>query len=1098
MSEMIGNVRYALVTLLLCFCASVQAQTVRGNVKDDIGEGIIGATIMEYGTKNGTVTDMEGNFTIALKGKSKKLVITYVGMDELTVDVKKDSVVNVVMKNNTTLNDVVVIGYQTVRKKDLTGAVANINSKQLKDIPVTSASEALTGKMAGVNVVTTEGSPDAEIKIRVRGGGSLSQDNSPLYIVDGFEVASISDIAPTEIESIDVLKDASSTAIYGARGANGVIIITTKSAKSGANKFKVDLGASWGFKKATKYNKVLSPYDFAYYQYELESGTNKSDYVSAYGAFKDLDIWKSREGNDFQDDIFGRTGNQQMYNLNIAGSTKKLAYSLAYANNNENSIMYGSGYVKHNINGKLKYDITKNIFFDINARISHTKLEGLSGGADTNESNASNSIVANSTRFRPVTEITTGGDDDADLTKVKNPYERIVATDKVKKTLNQSYSAGLSWLPIQKLTLRTQWQYGVKNGDSEQIWLGDAVSNSKYGSNGQPQALVGSDKTWTWSNANTATYENREIAGGRDALTVLIGEENKSSRLKRYEDVYVAYAGGLGFEDIRGDYNRSSTHYSSIEGIAAKENMLSFFGRVNYTMADKYLATLTMRADGSSLFGENNKWGYFPSAAFAWRMSEENFLKNSKAISNLKLRLSFGTAGNNRIPSGIQYTAWSMADSGSKYPWFDENRSNMMEIGSTKNNANLKWETTITRNFGIDFGFLRGRISGSIDAYWNTTKDLLMRTEIPGSSGYNYQYQNFGQTSNKGVELQLMATIVSAKNFTLNFSGNIAYNKNTIDKLNTTSEWQSSNWGAASVYEDYRVVEGGSLGEIWGYKMNGYFTCWTPNNTNGDLRLVNGKWLPVIDKATGATTDPSADGVDKSYTIFGGTLYPGCPKVETNADGSVKKQKLGNTIAPVTGGFGFNGTFLTNFDFNVFCNFSLNNKIVNGTKLALSYYRDSAKKYNLNNDFAIGNRYTWIDPETGMNLGRPHNSTVTYYRTADGVGDRLNEINANAEYWNPCAATAMQLTDYAVEDASFLRLQQVTLGYSLSKNVLKKCFLTSVRFYVTGYNLCCLTKYTGNDPEVDTSSKKNQMCPGVDYASYPKSRSVIFGLNVSF
>lgn len=1097
MSEKIEKVRYALLALLLCFCASVQAQTVRGNVKDETGEGVIGATVVEQGTKNGTVTDVDGNFTISLTGKSKKLILTYVGMEDLTVDVKKDSVVSVVMKNNATLDDVVVIGYQTVRKRDLTGAVANINSKQLKDIPVTSASEALTGKMAGVNVVTTEGSPDADIKIRVRGGGSLSQDNSPLYIVDGFEVASISDIAPTEIESIDVLKDASSTAIYGARGANGVIIITTKSAKTGSNKFKIDLGASWGFKKATKHNKVMSPYDFAYYQYELESGTQKGDYVSAYGGFKDLDIWKSREGNDFQDKIFGRNGNQQMYNVNLAGSTKKLAYSLAYANNSENSIMYGSGYVKNNINGKLTYDITKNVIFDINARISHTKLEGLSGGADTNETNASNSIVANSTRFRPVTEISTG-DDDADLSKVKNPYERLVATDKVKNTLNQSYSAGLSWKPMTKLTLRTQWQYGVKNGDTDQIWLGDAVSNSKYGSNGQPQVLDESDKTWTWSNSNTVTYDDRKLHGGRDALTILVGEENKSSRLKRYSDVYVAFPSGLGFDDIKNDYTRGSTHYSSIKGIAAKENLLSFFGRINYTIADKYLATFTMRADGSSLFGENNKWGYFPSAALAWRISEEKFLKDSKAISNLKLRVSFGTAGNNRIPSGIQYTAWTMAESGSKYPWFDGNRSEMMEIEDTKNNANLKWETTITRNVGLDFGFLKGRITGSIDAYWNTTKDLLMKTEIPGSTGYNYQYQNFGQTSNKGVELQLMATIVDAKNFTLSFSGNMAYNKNTIDKLNTKTEWASSNWGAASVYEDFRVVEGGSLGEIWGYKMNGYYTCWTPDNHAGDLRHVNGKWLPVINKETGETADPSANGVNKSYTIFGGTLYPGCPKVETNEDGSVKKQKLGNTIAPVTGGFGFNGSFLKNFDFNVFCNFSLNNKIVNGTKLALSYYRDSAKKYNLNEDFSVGNRYTWIDPETGMNLGRPHNSTIAYYKTEDGLAKRLNEINANAEYWNPCAATAMQLTDYAVEDASFLRLQQVTLGYSLSKNVLKKCFLSAVRFYVTGYNLYCWTKYTGNDPEVDTSSKKNQMCPGVDYASYPKSRSVVFGVNVSF
>ena len=312
MSEKINNVRYAIFALLLCFCVSAQAQTVRGNVKDDTGEGAIGATVMELGAKNATVTDMDGNFSLKLKGKTKKLIITYVGMEDFVVDVNKDSVVNVTMKSNATLNDVVVIGYQTVRERDLTGAVANVNSKQLKDIPVTSASEALTGKMAGVNVTTTEGSPDADIKIRVRGGGSLSQDNSPLYIVDGFEVSSISDIAPTEIESIDVLKDASSTAIYGARGANGVIISATKSSKTGSNKFKVDLGASWGFKKATKYNKVMSPYDFAYYQYELESGTEKSDYISAYGTYGDLDIWKSREGNDFQDQIFGRTGNPQM------------------------------------------------------------------------------------------------------------------------------------------------------------------------------------------------------------------------------------------------------------------------------------------------------------------------------------------------------------------------------------------------------------------------------------------------------------------------------------------------------------------------------------------------------------------------------------------------------------------------------------------------------------------------------------------------------------------------------------------------------------------------------------------------------------------
>lgn len=1100
---------FALLLLFSVMATMVQAQTVTGNVKDSQGEDIIGATIMEKGTRNGTVTDFDGNFTLKLTGSSNQLEVSYVGMKNKTVDVKGKTSVNVVLEDEaTTLNDVVVIGYGTVRKKDLTGAVANVNSKQLADIPVTSASEALTGKMAGVNITTTEGSPDADIKIRVRGGGSLSQDNSPLYIVDGFEVSSISDIAPSEIESIDVLKDASSTAIYGARGANGVIIVTTKSAKD--SKLAIDFGASWGFKKATGYNKVLSPYDYAMYQYELNSGSQSQGYVSGYGSYDDIEIWKSRSGSDFQDQIFGRTGSQQMYNVNVSGKQKALEFNVSYAHNRENSIMYGSGYIKNNLNAKLKYKFSKFLTLDLNARLAHSNLEGLSGGADTNESSAANSIVANAARFRPVNPLQDSIDDEDGENSGnvrKTPYERISSTDKVKKTLNQNYSAALTWKPMKKWTLKTQWQYGWKNEDVEQVWLADAVTNSKYGSNGQPQVLLSEGKTWNWSTSNTITYDDKKLFGGRDHINVLLGQELKSQRARTEENVYVAFPDEFNGHaitpgDVKGNTGIGS-HYINFFEKGTKVNMLSFFGRVNYTMMDKYLATFTMRADANSKFGKNNKWGYFPSLALAWRMSDEEWLKNSEVVDNLKMRLSFGTAGNDRIPTGIQYVTSSVASSGSKYPWFDEKRAEMYELASTMSNDNLKWETTITRNFGIDFGFWKSRISGSLDIYWNTTKDLLMKTEIPGATGYTYQYQNFGQTSNKGIELSLNAVIADTKNFALNFTGNIGYNQNKIDKLNLQSEWQSSNWGGLSVYEDYKVVEGGRLGEIWGYKLDSthpYYTCWEAGK-GGDLYYTGGKWLPVVgvdEKGKPVTADPSAEGVNKSYTLFGGVLYPGTPKVETNEDGSVKKQKLGNTVAPVSGGFGFNGTFLKNFDFNIFFNYSIGNKIVNGNKLALSYYAGSAREYNLNGDFAMGNRYSWLDPETGMNLGRPSSSTTTYYGTSDKLGARLNEINANANVWNPCGATAMQLIDYAVEDASFLRLQQITLGYTLPKNILKKYWVKSLRIYATAQNLFCWTSYSGNDPEVDTSSKKNAMCPGVDYASYPKSRTFMFGLNLSF
>ena len=335
----------------LMFCVtSISAQTVKGVVTDNTGEPIIGASVMEVGVAgNGGVTDIDGNFTVNLKGKGNKLKITYIGMKSQEVNVAGKTNITVKLEDEAnSLNDVVVIGYGTVRKKDLTGSVSSISDKQIANIPVSNVSEAMTGKMAGVNITTTEGSPDADVKIRVRGGGSLSQDNSPLYIVDGFPVSSISDIAPSEIQSIDVLKDASSTAIYGARGANGVIIVTTKSGSEG--KTQVNFNASLGYKKVSKLVKTMSPYDYAYYQYELGSAD--------YGNYNDLDIWKSIEGRDYQDEVFGRTGNQKQYNVNVSGGTKDIKYNIGFSHNDEKSIMQGSGYAKNNVNAVTQQSVS--------------------------------------------------------------------------------------------------------------------------------------------------------------------------------------------------------------------------------------------------------------------------------------------------------------------------------------------------------------------------------------------------------------------------------------------------------------------------------------------------------------------------------------------------------------------------------------------------------------------------------------------------------------------------------------------------------------------------------------------------------------------
>ena len=1074
-------IRTALLFALLIIVGNISAQTVKVNVTDATGETVIGATVMEKGTSNGAITDFDGNATVKLSGKNNHLVISYVGMKTKTIDVKGKKEIKVVMEDdNTTLNDVVVIGYGTVKKKDLTGSVSSISEKQIANIPVSNVSEAMTGKMAGVNITTTEGSPDADVKIRVRGGGSLSQDNSPLYIVDGFPVSSISDIAPSEIQSIDVLKDASSTAIYGARGANGVIIITTKEGKEG--KTQVSFNGLLGWKKVTKTVKTLSPYEFAQYQYELGS--------TDYGNYNDLDIWKSVEGSDYQDEIFGRTGLQKQYNASVNGGSKDIKFNIGFSHTDEESIMLGSGYAKNNINAKLNAKLNKWLSFDFNARLGFTKLDGLSGGADTNESNAANSIVANTVAYAPVETLTSSDDEDeANSTSTRRtPLQRITSTYKYQERFQQNYNAGLNWKPFKNITVRTEFGYGWRYNNTEQVWGSDATTNSKYGYNGQPQAQFVRVDQRNWRNANTITYANDKLFGGRDRINVLIGQEWSSTEKTTRTSTSVGYPTSMTIGEVLANTS-AGIALPNESDIAADENMLSYFGRINYTMADKYLATFTLRADGSSKFGKGNRWGYFPSLALAWRLSEEDFMKSTSSwLSNLKLRLSVGTAGNNRINSGLLSTTYSMASNTSKAPFFNEERQSMLEHGTYLYNPDLKWETTITRNIGIDFGFLRGRINGTLDFYWNTTKDLLMQTVVPSSTGYSYQFQNFGKTSNKGVELTVNTVIVDRKKWGLNFNFNIAYNKNKIDELNMENPWQSSSWSGSTIskYEDFKIEEGGRLGELWGFKTNGFFTVYDPvSNPDGQLVLEGTTWK-------------LRDGiVDNSPSITGGSYYPGGLRVEVDENGDPLKQRLGNTVPTTTGGFGFDGR-VGNFDFNVFFNYSLGNKIVNGTKLANAFYHGSAKNYNLVNDFALGSRYTWIDPETGLNLGRPSTSTIAAYGGADAMIARLNEINSGASIYNPAGVSTMQLIDYAVEDASFLRVQNITVGYTLPKKWMKSIFLDSVRIYFTGYNLFCFTGYDGYDPEVDTSSKKNPMCPGIDYAAYPKSRTFVGGINVTF
>ena len=1071
MSNKVKNMRSWLLMLFAAISLGVSAQTitVKGNVKDTTGEPIIGASVVEKGnTTNGTITDLDGNYSIKVPSKAT-LTISYIGMKTLDIAVKGQSQINVTLSDDTqALDEVVVIGYGTVAKKDLTGSVSSVSAKQIAAIPVSSASEALQGKMAGVSITTTEGSPDADVKIRVRGGGSLSQDNSPLYIVDGFPVSSISDIAPTDIQSVDVLKDASSTAIYGARGANGVIIITTKSGQEG--KIQVNLGASFGVRKVTKMVDVLNPYEYVLWQQEIDQEGMK------YGMFDDLDIYKSMKGTDYQDEIFGRTGNQQQYNVSVSGGNKDTKFSVSYAHNEEKSIMLGSGFSKENINAKLNTNINKWLTMDFNARFSYQTIDGISGGADANESSAANSLISRSVIYKPVEEINTtssDSDDDENVNNAQyNPLERLNATYKKQTRLQQNYNVGLNWKPIKGLTFRSEFGYGWRYNNTDQVWGVEATSNSKYGYYGQPQALLNKVVNKNWRNANTVTYDTKFL-NNTHKLNVMLGHEVSSSYDHETINTSVAFSKYMTISDVLSGMSNGTALPTSTY-IGFKDNLLSFFGRVNYTIQDKYLMTFTMRADGSSKFSKGNQWGYFPSLALAWRISDEAWMERSKEwLSNLKLRLSVGTAGNNRIKSGAINSTFSLAETSDKNIYFNETSAVVLQHASNLSNPDLKWETTTEWNVGLDFW--NNRLSGSIDAYWNTTKDLLMNATIPSSTGFSTQYKNFGQTSNKGIELALDAVIVDTKDFGLNANFNISYNRAKIDKLAGGQTWQSSNWGGKPAGQnDFFIEEGGRLGEVYGYELDGFYTT-------DDFSWDGSKWI-----LNENLTDPTEL---IKYNNFG----PGSLKLKADEDGKFTKKRLGNTVPTVTGGFGINMRY-KNFDLSAFFNYSLGNKIVNATKLGSSYYNDTKKGWNLNDNFTLAKRYSWIDPSTGENMLK---SSYIKSNGLDYTINRLNEINAGASMYNPGSITEMPLLDWAVEDGSFLRVNNISIGYTLPKVFVNKMFMQNVRIYVTGYNLYCFTKYSGADPEVDTR-RSTPMTPGVDYSAYPKSRSFVGGINVTF
>lgn len=1100
---------YLLFLLMFC-CAVTQAQTKRitGIVRDQTGDPLSGATVSGKGTTVATTTDTGGNFRIVIPEKTRTLVVSYVGREDKEVSLAGQTNIDVSMNvARSNLNEVVVIGYGTVRRKDLTGAVSSVSGKQIAAVPVANAAQALAGKIPGVNVTTQDGRPDASVSIRVRGGGSISQTNEPLYIVDGFPVSSLNDVPPNQIESIDVLKDASSTAIYGARGANGVIIVTTKSGRSG--KLSVTYDGYVQFNEPTKYLETMSAYDYIAYNWAYARAISANyanawemlwgigNYASTYNNPDGINHYKNVAAKNYSKEAYGSSVSQN-HNISIGNGNASTKYLFSASYTDNQGMRINSWFKRANASFKLDQKLTNKLNIAFDTRF--TDIERMSNEGTTN---GRGSILSSSYQFRPIaTKDVLGELDDRKniqlglydqvLQDIYNPVELMKDYYPLSKERSIRSNASLSWNLIKGLTARSEfglnifWNRGKTwSGATYNNYL-DAAGNKTYAGN----ATISTAEGWAWRWVNTLTYQ---VAGLNDNhnLSFVVGTEvnnSNSETTSMYGNRYpVSFSKERAFA-MMDQYLTGTTTvnygYSSSAGTPNRLN--SYFGRVNYTLFDKYLLTATLRADGSSRFAPSNRWAYFPAAALGWRMTDETFLKDVKWLNNLKLRISYGSVGNDAIGPTLWKTQWT--SNGLTGYSINEARQVAYSPASTIANPNLKWETTITRNLGVDFSLFNRRISGTLDVYKNSTKDLLMLTSISAISGFSSTYQNVGSTSNRGIELALNGEIAHTKDFNLSANFNINFNRGRIDELAPgVNGLYKSNWGSTGTQPntgDYILQVGKPVGQVRGYIYEGWYTTDDFTYANGIYTLNKSKGVPDI----GAGILGTVYGTSANKPA-GQVAYPGVVKFkDVNGDGVVDEKDvtiIGDMNPKHTGGFSLNSTY-KNFDLALNFNWSYGNQVYNANYLAAFYgsKEDGLYRNRLN---YLSTSYKIYDIRNGQLV------SVT-------DPTELNALNANATTFLPFHENPIVST-LGIQDGSFLRLNTVTLGYNLPESITHRIKISRIRIYGAIYNALTITNYPGLDPEVNTNTSQGGAqypTTGLDWGAYPRARSFTVGLNVGF
>lgn len=1077
--------------MLFCFVEVTLAQNrvVQGIVTDKTtGTPMPGVTVIVKGKNQVSQTDGSGAYSVQISGTGAvTLIFRSLGYKSQETAVSTSQTLNVALDVEVNvLDEVVAIGYAKVKRKDLTGSSVSVSGDELKLAPVTTAAQALTGKAAGVSVITQSGAPGAGVNITVRGGTSINGSTTPLYIVDGFQMEdALTNVDINDIESIDVMKDASATAIFGSRGSNGVVLITTKSAKSGQT--TATYNTYVGIEKLGTSLPVLGVLDYTKYQYEFQTLAGKETNWASYfggdetspdfytGAFGRINSeYGSREGIDWQDLVFGASAISQNHNINISGGSKKTKFMLSYNNTGQEGIMAKHSYHKNGLRIKINHELLKGVRADFNSSFQDTKIEG--GG--------SLGGALKLTLLQPVTggsrytnEQLIGTDVSEDMQAYDSQfdiYNPIITNDAVtnlKRSRLFTGNGGIEVDLMKDLMFRTSGSYSWRQTRAD-YWDDGRTKTAQ--NNLGPYGSRDNSEKFNWQITNTLNW-GHDFSGHK--LNLLLGQETYYEEGMSLDNTYYEFPES-NFE--LNDVHIASNNKNIYESGKSRVSLQSFFGRASYAYKDRYMANFTLRADGSSIFAADNSWSYFPSAAAAWRISQEAFMADSKVINNLKLRVGYGTAGNNGIAIGkyaTNYGSGSYAINNANFP--------TLVPDEVVGNPIVRWEKTVSSNIGLDIDLFKSRIGLTMDVYNNESNDLLIKNNIPTSTGYRYQYQNIGAVRNRGIEFVLNTVNLRSESFKWNTSFNMAFNKSKVLSIygQDDDDYFLQNYDSRI---DYKVKVGEPLGEFYGYKYGGVYTTDDfTQNINGTYSLKPG--VPRSKANNPANGQPTniKPGDVKYIPTAGITDAFGNPIWSTD-DRVVIGHAQPKFQGGITNTFAYKG-----FDLTVFMSFSVGGEVFNmNSQRFIGPYLPNQNTFEVMNS-----RFKLIDPQTGKE--------TTNLAVLAALNPQQYDKKAMWSLHSDNKIAITDALDYYLEDGSFLRIGTITLGYALPKSLLSKIKIKNARLYCTLNNIHTFTNYSGYDPEVSaTTDEPNKtskvLTMGIDNSAYPRTKSYVFGLNVSF